>query len=125
MSNTSTTTTAAFDLPTLSRAIAERDTEAQLAMYAPSATVTIADRITQPGSPRVLSGSAEIGAWLRDVCDREMTHVVQHSVSDETGAAFTEACRYPDGTNVLCATVLECSGGLIQRQTIVQAWDER
>jgi hypothetical protein len=54
-----------------------------------------------------------------------MTHAVQHSVSDDTGAAFTEACRYPDGTNVLCATVLECSGGLIQHQTIVQAWDER
>jgi hypothetical protein len=126
MSTTSsTTTTATFDLPTLSRAIADRDAETQLAMYAPSASVAIADRITQPGSPRVLSGSAEIGAWLHDLCDREMTHVVQHSVSDATGAAFTEACRYPDGTNVLCATVLECSDGLIQRQTIVQAWDER
>jgi hypothetical protein len=125
MSITSTTTNPGFDLPALSRAIAERDTETQLAMYAPSATVTIADRITQPGSPRVLSGSTEIAAWLRDVCERDMTHVIQHSVSDDTGAAFTEACRYPDGTNVLCATVLECSGGLIQRQTIVQAWDER
>jgi hypothetical protein len=124
MSTTSTTTTG-FDLPALSRAIADRDAETQLAMYAPSATVTIADRITQPGSPRVLSGSAEIGAWLRDVCEREMTHVVQHSVSDATGAAFTEACRYPDGTNVLCATVLKCADGLIQHQTIVQAWDER
>jgi hypothetical protein len=123
MSTTSTTTS--FDLPTLSRAIADRDAETQLAMYAPSATVTIADRITQPGSPRILTGSAEIGSWLHDVCEREMTHVVQHSVSDDTGAAFTEACSYPDGTNVLCATVIECSGGLIQRQTIVQAWDER
>lgn len=125
MSTTTTTNRAGFDLPALRRAIAECDAEAQLAMYAPSATVTIADRITQPGSPRVLTGVEDIGTWLRDVCGREMTHVVQHSVSDESGAAFTEACRYSDGTNVLCATVLELDGGLIQRQTIVQAWDER
>ncbi len=119
------TTSAGFDLAALGRAIAERDAETQLAMYAPAATVTIADRITQPGSPRVLNGAEEIGAWLRDICQREMTHEVQHSVRDESGAAFTESCRYSDGTNVLCATVLELDGGLIERQTIVQAWDER
>ena len=53
-----------------------------------------------------------------------MTHHVQHSVADASGAAFTEACRYPDGTNVLCATVLRLSAGQISEQTVVQAWDE-
>ena len=53
-----------------------------------------------------------------------MTHAVQHAVQDETGAAFTVACRYSDGTNVLCASVFELRDGAISRQTVVQAWDE-
>jgi hypothetical protein len=118
------TTTSSFELARFCRAVEERDSETQVAMYSPDAEVTIADRITQPGSPRVLRGTSEIRDWIEDVDGREMTHAVQHRVCDEHGAAFTEACRYPDGTNVLCATVLELDGGLIARQTVVQAWDE-
>ncbi len=120
----STTTSNSFDLSTLTRAIEERDAEAQLAMYAQDATVTIADRVTQPGEPRVLHNRGEIATWITDTCARDMTHVVGQTVQDASGAAFTNACRYPDGTNVLCATVLELSGGLIAHQTVVQAWDE-
>lgn len=118
-------TTTGFDLAQLSRAIEERDASTQLAMYAQDATVTIADRITQPGSPRVLHNRGEIATWIQDTCARDMTHAVQHAVQDDTGAAFINACRYPDGTNVLCATVLELADGLIVRQTVVQAWDEK
>jgi hypothetical protein len=49
---------------------------------------------------------------------------VKHRVPDETGAAYTQACRYPDGTNVLCATVLELDGGVIASQTVLEVWDE-
>ncbi len=121
----STQTTTRFDLAQLSRAIEERDASTQLAMYAPQATVTIADRVTQPGSPRVLHNQGEIATWIQDTCARDMTHSVQHAVQDEDGAAFINACRYPDGTNVLCATVLELADGLIASQTVVQAWDEQ
>lgn len=117
-------TSTAFDLETFKRAIEERDASTQLAMYADDAQVTLADRITQPGSPRVLRGKGDIATWIEDVCGRDMTHRVQHTVRDDAGAAFTEACRYPNGTNVLCATVLEIADGLITRQTGVQAWDE-
>ena len=117
-------TTTKFDLDALKRAIEERDASAQLRMYAEDAQVTLADRITQPGSPRVLHGKGEIQAWIEDICGRDMTHSVQHTVVDGTGAAFTEACRYPDGTNVLCAAVLEVKDDLIVRQVGVQAWDE-
>jgi hypothetical protein len=117
-------TTTTLDLARYRRALEERDSEAQLEMYAPEATVTIADRVTTPGSPRVLRGHGEIRGWIEDVSSREMTHQVGHCVEDEHGAALTEACRYPDGTNVLCATVLELSDGLITDQRIVQAWDE-
>ena len=119
----STTTT--FDLDRFTRAAEERDASTQLSMYGPGATVTIVDKVTQPGSPRVLRTREAIESWLRDTYGRDMTHAVQHTVADETGAAFTVACRYPDGTNVLCATVLELAAGLIAHQTVVQVWDEK
>jgi hypothetical protein len=118
------TTPKSFDLERFTRATEERDASTQLSMYAPDATVTIADRITQPGSPRVLNGREQIKGWIEEVTGRDMTHAVQHTVNDDDGAAFTVACRYPDGTNVLCATVLALQAGSIARQTVVQVWDE-
>ena len=53
-----------------------------------------------------------------------MTHSVELRVADETGGAYTLACRYPDGTNVLCATVFALDAGQISDQTVVQVWDE-
>jgi hypothetical protein len=116
-------TTTAFDLDRFTRAAEERDASTQLSMYGPQAVITIADKVSQPGSPRLLRRD-QIQAWLEDVNGREMSHSVQHRVKDETGAAYTEACRYPDGTNVLCATVIELEDGLIGAQTVVQVWDE-
>ena len=120
----STTTAATFDLGEFKRALKERDSTAQLALYAPDADVTLIDRINTPSSPRVLRGHDEIRTWIEDICERDMTHRVDMQVLAERGAGFTEACRYPDGTNVLAATVLELTGGRIVRQIVVQAWDE-
>ena len=117
-------TITSFDLGRFTRAAEERDASTQLSMYGPDAVVTIADKVSQPGSPRVLRTRDEIQAWLEDMYGREMTHSVRHRVKDDTGAAYTESCRYPDGTNVLCATVIELEGGMIRGQTVVQVWDE-
>jgi hypothetical protein len=113
-----------FDLDRFTRAAEERDAATQLSMYGPDAVVTIVDKITQPGSPRVLRTRDEIKGWLEDMYARDMTHSVKHRVLDETGAAYTQACRYPDGTNVVCATVIQLDGGAISTQTAVQVWDE-
>jgi hypothetical protein len=113
-----------FDLDRFTRAAEERDAATQLSMYGPQAVVTIADKVSQPGSPRVLHTREEIRGWLEDMYARDMTHKVQHRVHDETGAAYTQACRYPDGNNVICATVIELDGGVISGQTVVQVWDE-
>ncbi len=120
----STTSTTPFELARFTRAAEERDALGQLCMYGRDAEITIVDKVSQPGSPRVLRGLSEIDAWLSDMYGREMTHRVGPTVADETGAAYTEACRYPDGTNVLCATVIELDHGAIARQTVVQVWDE-
>jgi SnoaL-like domain len=113
-----------FDLDRFTRAAEDRDAATQLSMYGSDATVTIADKVSQPGAPRVLRTREEIKDWLEDMYGREMSHSVKHRVKDERGAAYTEACRYPDGTNVLCATVIELDGGQISGQTVVQVWDE-
>ena len=86
--------------------------------------VTPVDRTNTPASPRVLHGREEIRQWIEDVCGREMNHRIETPVVGADRVAFTEACRYPDGTNVLCATVLELDEERIARQVAVQAWDE-
>jgi hypothetical protein len=113
-----------FDLDRFTQAAEVRDAATQLSMYGADAVVTINNKISQPGAPRVLRGREEIRAWLDDMYARDMTHKVQHRVQDETGAAYTQACRYPDGTNVLCATVIELDGGVISGQTVLETWDE-
>jgi ketosteroid isomerase-like protein len=119
-----TTTTHTFDLPGFRRAIEERDGSAQLAMYAEDAEVTLVDRSATPSAPRVLHGREQIRDWIEDICGRDMTHSVTQAVQDRDGVAFTEACRYPDGTRVLCATLIETDDEQIVRQVAVQAWDE-
>jgi hypothetical protein len=120
----STATRSTFDADRFTRAAEERDAATQLSMYGPDAKVTIANKISQPGTPRVLRTHGEIKSWLEDMYSREMTHKVQHRVEDQTGVAYTQACRYPDGTNVLCATVIALDGGFIADQTVVEVWDE-
>jgi hypothetical protein len=75
MSTTAVTPTN-FDLERFTRATEERDASTQLSMYSHDATVTVTDRINQPGSPRVLEGRDEIKAWIEEVTTRDMTHAV-------------------------------------------------
>ena len=67
----------------------------------------------------LLTGS--IGAREATV---EANHKVAMTVAEGDRLAFTEACAYPDGTQVYCMAAVELEGGRIARQTVVQAWDE-
>src|ERR1700676_3901707 len=100
-------TQTAFDLGALSRAISERDAAAQIASYRDDAQVQIVDRDNPPSAPRTLRGKAAIREWIEDICARDMTHTVKDQVATADGAAFTQWCRYPDGTQVLCCTVFQ------------------
>jgi hypothetical protein len=42
---------------------------------------------------------------------------------DPAGHRAAQSCRYPDGTQVLCCTVLEVRDGRISRQVAMQAWE--
>lgn len=113
-----------FDAAALRRGIEERDTATLTGLYADDAEMYVIDRNDQPSAPRFIKGRAAIGAYLADVCGRDMTHTVERLVVSDDGAAFVQACRYPDGTQVRCTAVLDLSDGQITRQTCVQAWDE-
>src|SRR3954470_6860115 len=102
MSTTPTTTTAGPDVAALARAIESRDAAAITAHYAEDATLTLFDREHPPSSPQVLSGRAEIGAYYREVCGRNIEHQVRDAIATGTGLAFTQHCRYPDGARVIC-----------------------
>jgi len=51
-----------FDLDRFARAAEGRDAATQLSMYGPDAVVTIVDKISQPGAPRVLHTREDIQA---------------------------------------------------------------
>jgi ketosteroid isomerase-like protein len=119
-----TQTDTAFDFAGFKRAIEQRDAEALTALYAEDAEMTLVDRVNQPRAPRVLRGRDDIAEYHRDVCGRDMTHRVVHEVVGDGTAAYSEECRYPDGTNVLCVGILELRDGRIAKAVGVQAWDE-
>jgi ketosteroid isomerase-like protein len=117
------TTTTTFDTEALRRGIEERDAATLRALYAPDAEMTVVDRNAPPSSPRVLRGRTAIGEYLDEACGRDMTHRLERVVVSGDTAAFTQACRYPDGTRVLCLAMLDLRDGLIVSQTAVQEWD--
>ncbi len=121
--NTSTDQTVAFDVNGMSQAIESRDAGAQLAAFAPDATLTVIDHDHPPTRPLSLSGHDAIGGYLSDVCDRDMTHHVRTAVAADDRLTIELACAYPDGTAVLCMSVAGLDGDRIAWQRIVQAWD--
>ncbi|MFM9441555.1 nuclear transport factor 2 family protein [Streptomyces acidiscabies] len=114
-----------FDTDTLRRGIEESTTsETLLSLYADDAEIHVIDRNTQPSHPLVLHGRTEIATMLDDVYSRDMTHTLEHCVVQGDELAYTESCRYADGTRVLAESAVSLRDGKIVRQTMIQAWDE-
>lgn len=108
----------------IKQAIETRDGRTLASFYADHAVTRVIDRNNPPSRPREIRGKAAITAFWDDICGRAMTHRVDVSIAEGDKLAFTQACTYPDGAKVFCASVVELAGGLIADQTIVQAWDE-
>jgi hypothetical protein len=116
--------TTTFDLERLRRGMEERDADTLLSLYADDAEITEVDAINPPRTPRVLRGKEQIAEHLRDVCARDMTHRLERPVVTADRLAYTEACRYADGTNVLCMATADLDEqGRIVSQVAVTAWD--
>ena len=108
----------------IKKAIEGRDGKMLSSFYTDDALVRVINRNNPPSKPRVVRGRAAITTFWDDICSRAMTHKVDTTIADGDNLAFTQACAYPDGTKVFCASMLELKSGLIARQTVVQAWDE-
>lgn len=118
------TTPSRASMDGIRRAIESSDAAVLAAFYAPDAVLRVVDRLNPPSRPREFRGQRAIAAFYEDVCGRAMTHRIDAALQDGDRIAFTEECQYPDGIKVICASVIETSGGRITRQTNVQAWDE-
>lgn len=117
-------TGAIFDFAELRRAIEQSDADALIGFYADDAELVTVDRDAPPSAPRRLAGRDAIAAFWRDVCARDMMHLVSTEVLSPDRVSFIEECAYPDGCHVLVAATLELSGGRIIRHLAVQAWDD-
>jgi hypothetical protein len=112
-----------FDLKAFARATEGRDAAGQLAAYADDAELRTVDATRPPSKPDVRRGRDEIRALLEDVCSRPMTHQVTEAMQVGDKIAMQVACRYDDGTRVLCSCIGHLKDGRIAEQTVVQAWD--
>ena len=113
-----------LDFEVMRHAIEGSDYDTLVALYADDAEFRTVNKNSPPSSPMVLRGKEEISEMLRDVCGRAMAHHVEDEILSENRVAFNEACEYPDGLKVLTASTLELRGGMIARQTNIEAWDE-
>jgi SnoaL-like domain len=122
--STMTGTGRAFDGEALRRGIVDHDARALAGLYAAEAELQVVDCRNQPSHPKVVRGRDEIGAYLADICGRDMTHSVDRLVITDEAASYVQNCRYPSGARVLCMVHLDLKDGEIIREYGVQAWDE-
>ncbi len=116
--------TTTFDLEALRHGMESRDADALAALFAEDAELVEIDHDHPPAAPRTLRGREAIAEHLRDVYSRDMTHHLQRPVLSAERLAYTEACRYSDGTNVLCMATADLDADQrITRQVAVTAWD--
>ena len=118
------TKTRSVDGAAIKQAIEARDGKMLSGFYADDAVLSVIDRNNPPSKPREIRGRTAITTFWDDICGRAMTHRVDTAIVDGDKLAFSQACSYPDGMKVFCASMAELKDGRIARQTIVQAWDE-
>lgn len=124
MQTTTANPVTAVTAAALKAAIEARDGRMLSSFYADDARVRVIDRNNPPSKPREIRGRTAITTFWDDICSRAMTHRVDTGITEGDQLAFTQDCTYPDGTRVFCMAAVELRDGRIERQTVVQAWDE-
>jgi ketosteroid isomerase-like protein len=117
-------TASAFDLEALRRGIEQSDADTMASLFAEDGELTEVDKDHPPRSPNVYRGREAIADHFREVGERDMSHRLERPVVSDGRLAFTEACLYDDGTNVLCMATADLdSDNMIRSMTAVTAWD--
>lgn len=115
--------TTTFDLDTLRRAHVTRDAALVTTLFTDDAAVQVVDANHPPGEPLRLSGRDAVADLWQQMFDRDMTHDLPNVVLTDDGLAYSIACRYASGEQVLAQALCELRDGKIARATYVQAWD--
>src|SRR4051812_5294075 len=89
---TSINTHTTLDGAALRRAFSDRDGAAMTALYAPDATIEVADAQNTPSAPLKVAGRDAISAYFEDIFARQMTHEVDTVAIDEESAGFSVRC---------------------------------
>lgn len=111
-------TQTSFDLTGLSRAIHGRDCRYHLALYADDARVEILDSSHADAPLQVLRGKPAIGDWLDGMSSAAVHYEVRDAVAQPDRVAYTEECRYADGSEVLLQCRAEVRRGQIAHETV-------
>src|SRR4051794_17737769 len=104
-----------FDVDGLSRAVASRNADYLLALYADRAEVEFIDP-DHPETPlQVLRGKPAIQEWLHDMSSPDVRYRVRNSATGHESLRFIEECSYPDGTDLRYECRAEVHAGQITR----------
>lgn len=112
------------DVVTLRTALERSDAATIIDLFVDDAELRVMDHLHPPSKPQIYRGKEAIAGYWNDLCGREMTHTVERIAHDGDTMAYSEACRYPDGTRVQCIAVLDLVNGKIARLVGIQTWDE-
>ena len=107
-----------FDVDGLRRAVASRNENYLLALYADRAEVEFIDP-AHPETPlQVLRGKSAIQEWLHDMSSPDVRYQVRNSAAGHETLRFTEDCSYPDGTDLSYECRAEVRSGQITRARV-------
>jgi hypothetical protein len=109
-----------LDFGALREAIEQCEADALIGFYAEDSELRIVNAASPEGPAFELKGRAQIGRYLRAVCDQEVTCIIEGEVVlGEESITFCEVCEYPEGALISVETTLEVSEGKIVRQVDV------
>jgi hypothetical protein len=108
----------------LKSAMESRDVDAVLALYDEDAVLVRYSKATPPAAPMHVTGKEQLGAGLRDVFSRDLTHSLGNEVLSDDRISFTIECEYGTGERVFGSSVCELRDGKVVHQIDVEAYDE-
>lgn len=111
-------------LETIRAGFERRDAALLASVYAEDAEYTIVNRNNPPSRPLVLRGRSAVRAMFEDICAREMTHRMVHTVVGDETLAYSNACQYPDGCRVAALNLATLRSGKIASEFSIDCWDE-